>query len=109
MTILKQIVKQDCFDGQYANIILEAIGDFLKPLDDKTIIALWQETETGMCNDTEDDFLLADWCCMDLEMELLQEITNMAWEEAKELKKSASSKGKFKKKGYRKENGSEER
>ena len=53
-TILKQIARQDSFDGQYADTILEAIRALLKPLDDKPIISLWRETETGMCDDTHD-------------------------------------------------------
>ena len=81
-TILKQIAKKDCFDGQYADIILEAIRVFLKPLDDKTIISLWRETETGMGDETDDECLFPSCCRMDLEMELLQEITSLAWEEA---------------------------
>src|SRR4051794_897937 len=84
-TILKEIAKQDAFDGKYAGTILEAIRAFLKPLDDKTIIFLWRETETGMCDDTEDDGLFPDCCRMDPEMELLQENTNLAWEEAKDV------------------------
>ena len=80
--ILKQIAKQDAFDGHYAGIILEAIRAFLKPLDDTTINSLWRETETGMCDDTEDEHLVPDCCRLDLEMDLLQEITDLAWEEA---------------------------
>src|ERR1700682_4981360 len=66
-TILKQIAKQDSFDGHNADIILEAIRVWLKPLDDKTIISLWRETETGMCDDSDDDCLFPDCCRMDLE------------------------------------------
>jgi hypothetical protein len=51
-TILKQIAKQDAFDGQYTNTILEVIRAFLKPLDDKMLISLWRQTETGMADDT---------------------------------------------------------
>ena len=77
-TILKQIAKQDCFDGQYADTILEVIRSFLKPLDDKTILSLWRETETGMCDETEDDCLFPACCRMDLEMEILQQTTETA-------------------------------
>jgi hypothetical protein len=42
------------------------------------------ETETGMINEIEDECLFPDSVRMDLEMELLQEITNLAWEEAKD-------------------------
>jgi hypothetical protein len=83
-TILVQIAKQDSFDGQYADTILEAIRSFLKPLDDKTIISLWRQTETGMGDDTDDECLFPNCCRMDLEMELLQEVTTLAWDEAKD-------------------------
>ena len=85
-TILKQIAKRDAFDGHYAETILEVIRAFLSSLDDTTTISLWRETETGMCDDTEDECLFPDCCRVDLEMELLQEITNLAWEEAKDAK-----------------------
>ena len=91
-TILKQIAKQDSFDGQYADTILEAIRAFLKPLDDKTIISLWRETETGMCDDVEDECLFPDCCQMDLEMEILHQTTEMAWWEAEQLKPKSKRK-----------------
>ena len=95
-TILKQIAKQDCFDGHYADVILEAIRAFLKPLDDKTIISLWRETEVGMSDDAEDDCLFPDSCRMDLEMEMLQQTTDLAWWEAEQIKKAAAKKKKRK-------------
>ncbi len=83
-TILKQIRKQDAFDGQYADTILEIIRSFLSRLDDKTSIALWRTTEAGFADDTEDDCLFPDSIRMDLEMELLKAVTDLAWNEAKE-------------------------
>ena len=83
-TILKQIAKQDSFDGHYADTILEVIRSFLSQLDDGTVISLWRQTETGMGAETEEECLYPDSVRMDLEMELLQEITDLAWEEAKE-------------------------
>jgi hypothetical protein len=91
-TILKQIAKQDCFDGQYADTILEAIRAFLKPLDDKSIISLWRETETGMCDDTADECLFPGCCRMDLEMEILHQTTDLAWWEAEQLKPKSKRK-----------------
>jgi hypothetical protein len=82
-TILKQIAKQNSFDGHHADTILEAIRSLLKPLDDQTIISLWRQTDTGMDDEAEDDCLLPECVRIDLEMELLQEITDLAWEEAK--------------------------
>lgn len=97
-TILKQIAKQDSFDGHYADTILNAIRAFLKPLDDKTILSLWRETETGMCDNTEDECLFPDCCRMDLEMEILQQTTELAWWEAEQLKPKSK-----RKKWYRRE------
>ena len=84
LTILKQIRKQDAFDGQYADTILDIIRSFLSQLDDETSIALWRTTEAGFADDTEDDCLFPDSIRMDLEMELLKAVTDLAWNEAKE-------------------------
>jgi hypothetical protein len=83
-TILKQIGKQDAFDGKYADTILEVIRSFLSQLDDQAAIALWRGTETGFGDDTDDDCLFLDCIRTDLEMELLKEVTDLAWNEAKE-------------------------
>ena len=83
-TILKQIAKQDAFDGAYADTILEIIRSLLRPLDAATIISLWRETEVGMCDETEDIRLFPDDLRMDVEMELLQQVTDLAWQEAKD-------------------------
>jgi len=81
-TILKQIKKQDSFDGAYADTILEAIRLFLRLLDDATIISLWRETEVGLGDETGADRWFPDDLPMDVEMELLQQITDHAWYEA---------------------------
>jgi hypothetical protein len=84
-TILKQIARQEGFDGPYVETILETIDACLKPLDDRMIIGLWRQTEVGMVDDSDDESCpLPDCCRMDLEMELLQEITHLAWEEARD-------------------------
>ena len=81
-TLLKQIAKKDAFDGIYLDVILDAIRSFLKELDDKTAISLWRQTETGMAEDTENDHLFPFSVRTELEMELLKEITDLAWAEA---------------------------
>ena len=83
-TILKQIRKQDSFDGHRADTILEIIRSFLSRLDDQTAIGLWRKTEAGLADDSEDDCLFPDCVRIDLEMELLQAVTDLAWSEAKE-------------------------
>ena len=82
--ILKQIRKQDSFDGQYADTILEVIRQFLSQFDYEASIGLWTTTEAGFADDTEDDCLFPDCIRIDLEMELLKAVTDLAWNEAKE-------------------------
>jgi hypothetical protein len=82
-TILKQIRKQDSFDGEHVDKILEIIRSFLSQLDDKTAIGLWRTTEAGFADDTDDDYLFPDSIRIDLEMEFLKALTDLAWNEAK--------------------------
>jgi hypothetical protein len=57
---------------------------FLSRLDNETAIGLWRTTESGFADDTEDDCLFPDCIRIDMEMELLKEVTDLAWNEAKE-------------------------
>jgi hypothetical protein len=81
-TIVKQIAKQNAFDGAYVDTILEVIRSLVRPLDAATIISLWRETEVGMGDETEDERFDPDDLRMDLEMELLKQITDLARDEA---------------------------
>ncbi len=83
-TILKEIEDHDSFNGNHADVILKMIRSFVSQLDDRTAIALWRSTEAGQADDTEDDQLFPDSIRMDLDMELLSEITEAAWYEANE-------------------------
>jgi hypothetical protein len=83
-TILKQIAEQDSFDGRHADTILDLIRLYLGQLGDQTAIALWRTTEVGFADDTEDDCLFPDSVRMEMEMELLKGVTDLAWDEAKE-------------------------
>lgn len=89
-TILKQIKKQGVFDGHLENPIMEAIRSILRPLDDATIISLWRETEMGMGNENDAGRYFTDDLRYDVEMEILQQIMDMACYEAtgKWLKRS---------------------
>jgi hypothetical protein len=82
--ILKQVRKNDSFDGKYADTILEIIRSFSSQLDDGSTVALWRTTEPGLGDDSEDDCLFLDSIRIDLEMELLKAVTDLAWSEAKE-------------------------
>jgi hypothetical protein len=83
-TVLRQIARQDSFDGRPADAILEVIKSFLNSPDVETLIALGKQTETGIVDETEEDCLDLDSVRMGLQMELLSEMTNLAWEEAKD-------------------------
>lgn len=84
-TILSQVAKSDTCDGSLADLLLEIIRDYLKKPDDKEIIAMWLETESGGDDDPEE--LFADCVRIDLEMEFLAEVTKVAWDEARPPKR----------------------
>jgi hypothetical protein len=53
---------------------------------------MWRETEAGMMDESEDDCLIPDCLRMDLEIELLQQVTELAWWEAEKLKPKSKRK-----------------
>jgi hypothetical protein len=65
--------------------ILEIIRSFLSQLDDQTSIGLWKTAEAGFAEEIEDDRLIPDGVRIDLEMELLKAVTDLAWNEAKDI------------------------
>ena len=81
-TMLSQIKTSDSIDGKHADTLQEIIATFLGQLDDGSVIALWAETETGQADHDDLESLVADYVRMALEMELLDEVTKLAWEEA---------------------------
>ena len=80
-TILAQVASSDICDGSLADLLLDIIRDHLKRPSDEEIISMWLETETGGGDDPEE--LLADCVPIDLETELLAEVTRVAWQEAR--------------------------
>jgi hypothetical protein len=80
-TILAQVAKSDMCDDLLSDLPLDIIRDYLKRPTAQEIISMWLETETGGGADPEE--LLADCARLDLEMELLAEVTRAAWEEAR--------------------------
>ena len=80
--MLPQIKTRDSIDGKHADALQEIIVTFLGQLDDGSVIALWAETETGQVDHDDLESLVADYVRMALEMELLDEVTKFAWEEA---------------------------
>jgi hypothetical protein len=80
-TILAQVAKSDMCDRLLADLLLDIIRDYLNRPSDVEIISMWLETEAGGGDDPEE--LLADCVRIDLEMELLAEVTRVAWDEAR--------------------------
>ncbi len=90
--ILRQIAKTNGIDGTCDTAITEAIGTLLRQLPDAATISMWRQTEAGMMEESEDDCLFPDCLRMDLEMELLQQVTELAWWEAEQLKPKSKRK-----------------
>ena len=80
--MLSSIKTRDSTDGKHVDALQGIIATFLSQLDDDTVIALWAETETGQADHDDLESLVADYVRMALEMELLDEVTKLAWEEA---------------------------
>ena len=80
-TILAQVASSDMCDGSLADLLLNIIRDYLKRPSDEEIISMWLETEARSGDDPKE--LLADCVRIDLEMQLLAEVTRVAWEEAR--------------------------
>ena len=82
-TILAQIRKRNSLDGTLADAIQESIDGFLEALDEQAMNSIWEETDTGMQNDYRAEETGPLEIQEDLRMELLDEVTGLAWEEAK--------------------------
>jgi len=76
--IIRQLREENCFNQRYADAIEEIIGSIVSRLDDATVTAMWRETETGIADNAEDEDLFPDSVRMDLEVELLDEVVNLA-------------------------------
>lgn len=84
-TIMAQVAKTDTCDGSLADLLLEIIRAYLKKPADPDIISMWLQTASG--GGDEPDELLPDCVRIDLEMELLAEVTRVAWDEARPPKR----------------------
>lgn len=84
-TILAQVAKSDMCDGSLADLLLDINRAYLDKVAAQDIISMWLETESGGGDDPEE--VVADWVRPFLEMELLAEVTTVAWDEAKEKKR----------------------
>jgi hypothetical protein len=80
-TILAQVAKSDMCDGALADLLLDIIRGYLKKAADDDICSMWMQTESGGGDDPAE--VVADWVRYALEMELLAEVTRIAWDEAR--------------------------
>ena len=79
--MLRQLGERDSFEGEFADTFLDLIRKFLAGLSDEAVIDLWCQTETGMGDDPEEQ--VAEFVRFELEEELLDEVTKVAWDEAR--------------------------
>ena len=84
-TILEQIRKQKSLDGTLSDAIQEVIDSFLEALNQDSMNSIWEETDTGMQREYGAEEIGPDEAEQDLRMELLDEVTKLAWEEARGL------------------------
>jgi len=82
-TMLVQIAKQDALEGAMSDIILDVIERFLNGLYEEALKAMWEETDMGMQSAYRAEEIPLDEARQDLSMELLDEVTGLAWEEGK--------------------------
>jgi len=80
-TIVSQFAESPSCDGALVDLLEKIIQDYVEKLADEDVIAIWLETEAGGGDDPET--LYADSVRMDLEVELLEEVTRVACDEAK--------------------------
>ena len=80
--IVTQIAERDCLDGSYLTIIQDLISSYLGKLCDEGKISIWEETESFLNNKVDSQYIPYH-IDMDLEVELLDEITRYAWDEVK--------------------------
>ena len=79
--IVHQIKNTDSFDGRYYDLIQGIVNEHISQMKDGEVILIWKETETGMNRDYEPEDVSIDSLKMDLEEELMDEITKIAWSE----------------------------
>ena len=78
--ITEHIKESDSFNARYIDCIEKEICSFIKTLTDQEKITLYHETEAAMADPPENTSPVISRIVMDLGMELLETITDKAWE-----------------------------
>ncbi|RKY10626.1 MAG: hypothetical protein DRP56_00505 [Planctomycetota bacterium] len=78
--ITEHIKGSDSFNARYIDCIEKEICSYIKTLTDQGKIALYNETEVAMAEPLENTSPVINSIVMDLGMELLETITDEAWE-----------------------------
>ena len=81
---MKQTAKDGGFDGHLVDPILEMIDALLAELTEEAIKSMWEETETGMGSAYKAAELFVEELRQDLQMEILDQVTKLAWQEAQD-------------------------
>ena len=76
-----QIKNKDSVDGRYYDSIQGIVNEHISQMKDDEVIIVWKETETGINRDYEPEDVPIDSLKFDLEEELMDEITKIAWSE----------------------------
>ncbi|MFH1699550.1 MAG: hypothetical protein ABIE07_03090 [Candidatus Zixiibacteriota bacterium] len=78
--VVYQIKKKDSIEGVYYDLTQNVVNDNISKLKNEEII-IWKETESGINRDYEPEDVPIDSLKLDLEEEIMDEITNIAWHE----------------------------
>jgi len=78
-TTLHQIKNKNSIDGRCYSLIQNIVNEFIEKLRDEEIIQIWKETELSLNRDFEPEDVPIDSLKFDLEEEIMDEITTIAW------------------------------
>lgn len=95
------IAENDGLSNSGVTRIEKAIDEACRGWSDAQRRSIWNETESGMTDDDDDDSLCDtsfNGIGYALQVELLDEVTKAAWHDARELKKAAAKRSRRRKK-----------
>jgi hypothetical protein len=88
--IVRIIDEHDCLTYNEVEVIEKAIAEAFDGWSDSQRRSIWYETDSGMTDDDDDDSTCdtsLNGIGYDLQVEMLDEVTRAAWQDAQELRK----------------------
>jgi predicted nucleic acid-binding protein len=76
---INQIKNKNSIDGRCYSIIQNIVNQSIKNLRDEEVMQFWKETELSINRDFEPEDIPIDSLKFDLEEEIMDEITTIAW------------------------------